>query len=215
MARTSNRKSRAVRIFTNGKRADTQYALSDQLGRIVRRTDVAKTRAMVSLGRRAITFTRAGIVEQFNVRPGLLTNKLRVETTGDSLIVHAHQRRIPLLAFGGRWGGASTPGATASIVRGKSETYTSAFIAKVGKDRRPGIRVRKQLGARRAPRGPLQMLYGPSPYDMVHGYRADAETRTPLGRYKTDVREKVTARLLGYYVGELRRQYALESSRGK
>ena len=50
---------------------------------------------------------------------------------GDFISLWASTRRISLLEFAGRWTGAKSVGATASILVGKRKTYPGAFIADV------------------------------------------------------------------------------------
>jgi len=212
MARLRNRKGQALRFFTNGKRADDVYGLFDHVGRVVRRTEEAAKKARVSTSRRAESFAKEEIQKDFNIRSGLLSGKFRVVDSGDAIRLFASQRRVPLLEFGGRWGGRKTPGATAEIERGNRETFASSFIATVKGKR--AVRVRKKVGDKRVRRGPLKMLYGPSPKDMVTGQRSDPETRNPEGRYPRDLRKRLIARLAAFHIAELRRLYEVESRRG-
>jgi hypothetical protein len=212
MARLTNRKSQAVRFFTNGARAQNAYGLFDQVGQIVRRTDKAAKLARASTARRVQPFAREEVLKVFNVRPGQLNGKFRTVTTGDTVRLFASERRLPLIAFGGKWAGPQSEGATAEIVRGKREVYASSFIAAI--KGLTSIRVRKRTGSRRAPRGPVQILRGPSPRDMVTGLRSDAETRTPMGFYGPAPAQRILARLAEYHIAELRRLYLSEASRG-
>lgn len=200
-------------FYTSGKRADNAYGLFDEVGRIVRRTDKAVGRARASTARRGVSFTRRAVLDQFNIRSGQLTGKLRVVTTGDTIRVFASERPISLIHFGGRWSGRKTTGATAEIERGKRETYPGAFISTI--QGRRAIRVRKKRGSKRVHRGPVQMLHGPSPREMVNGTRRDAETGSPVGRYPGNLREITTQRLADYYITELRRQYQVDLDRGR
>ncbi len=210
--RLPNRKQQAVRFFTNGKRAQNAYGLFDQVGQIVRRADRAAQRAKVSTARRVQPIAREEVLKTFNIRPGHLSKKFRTVTTGDTVRLFASERQFPLIAFGGKWGGMLTPGASAEVVRGNREVFQSSFIASIKGLR--SIRVRKQRGNRRAPRGPLQILRGPSPRDMVTGRRSDPETRSPQGLYANPPAERIIARLAAFHIAELRRLYQLEQSRG-
>jgi len=212
MARLPNRKGQALKFFTNGKRADDRYALFEQVGRIVKQTDVAARRAQASTARRAVSFSRAEVLQNFNVRSAQLSGRYRVVQTGSSIRLFASERRISLIAFGGRWAGKNSPGATAEIERGSRVTYTGSFVRTIQGNR--AIRVRASRGAKRVHRGPVTMLYGPSPRDMITGARTDPETRNPTGRYAGDVGDKIIRRLVVFHVSELRRLYALADARG-
>lgn len=212
MARLPNRKNQAIQIFTNGKRADNAYGLSDLVGQYVGRLDKYKQRAVAGLARRASPAASREVRKTFNVRAGQLTGKIRAVVTNDTVRVYAFDRRIPLIEFGGRWRGIKSPGATASIVRGQQEIYPQSFIATI--QGRKSIRVRQKRGSRRAPRGPVQMLYGPSPREMIIGRKSNAETRDYQGFYSVDPRKAITAELVTYYVGELKRQLEVEARRG-
>ncbi len=212
MARLPNRKQQALKFFTNGKAAQNAYGLFDQVGEIVRRTDRAAQRARASTARRVQPIAREEVLKMFNLKPGQISGKFRTVTTGDTVRLMASQRRLPLIAFGGNWKGPVADGATAEIVRGKRETFDSGFIAEVKGLR--SIRVRERRGSKRALRGPLKMLRGPSPRDMVTGRRTDAEHGTPLGSYGTAPAEKILARLVAYHIDELRRLFAVEAKRG-
>lgn len=212
MARLPNRKQQALKFFTNGKAAQNAYGLYDQVGEIVRRTDRAAQRARASTARRVQPIAREEVLKVFNLKPGQLSGKYRSVVTGDTVRLYASERRLPLLAFGGTWKGPKTDGATAEIVRGKRETFDSGFIAEVKGLR--SIRVRKRTGTKRAPRGPLQILRGPSARDMVTGRRTDPEAGTPLGTYGAPVAQKILARLTAFHIAELRRLYAVEAKGG-
>ncbi len=213
MARARNRKNQAIKFALNGKRADDAYGLSELVGRYVGRVDVAKKRATVSLARRAGPAVSREIRGAFNVRARQLSGKITAKSTGDSLRIYAFDRRIPLMEFGGKWAGRKSPGAMASVLRGQPEIYAHSFIRTVSGLR--SIRVRQQRGGGRVPRGPLQMLYGPSPRDMIIGRRSDPETRAGEGFYPTSVRENVADQLVTFYVGELKRLMDLGVGRGR
>jgi hypothetical protein len=212
VARNRNRKGQAIKISLNGKAAQNAYALSDEVGRFVGRVDVAKKRAAAGLVRRAGPAVSREIRRWFNVRAGQLSGKITAKDTGDSLRIYAFDRRIPLMAFGGKWAGRNSAGATASILRGKSEIYPQSFIRTIQGLR--SIRVRQARGSGRAPRGPVQILYGPSPREMITGRKSDPETRSDLGFYAPRVRDNVTAELVTYYVGEFKRLMDLGIGRG-
>jgi hypothetical protein len=212
VARRPSRKNNALTFFVNGRRAKSLHGITDAAGDVLSRYDVAVTRAVVGLKRRASPAASRAVRAHYGVRAGALTGRFKTEdmTRGrgadkdDAISLWASTRRLPLLDFGGRWSGRRSPGATAEIERGRRTTYDSAFRATVlGKD---AIRVREfeSSRGRRAPRGPLQMLRGPSPFEMV----SNVSGTRPSAR----VRESVLAELTTFYIAELRRQFALSRS---
>lgn len=212
MARNRNRNGQALMFSLNGRRANNAYGLEQLVGRYIGRVDVAKKRAAAGLVRRAGPAVSRNIRKEFNVKASQLRGKITAKDTGDSLRVYAFNRRIPLMAFSGKWGGRRTPGATASVLRGGGEVYQSAFIRNVNGLR--SIRVRKRKGGgKRYGRGPLQMLYGPSPRDMIGGRRSDPENRNDRGFYPTRVREESVAELVQFYVAEIKRLMDVEQNR--
>lgn len=134
----------------------------------------AANRALISTRRKLEPLAKRVIRETYNVKLGDLSGKFQVRTDSDSggefIALSASTRGIPLLNFGGRWGGRKTAGATAQVIRGQSKIYQSAFIATIGGTRKL---VARQLirggGGRRDPRNRLRTLLGPSPFQMVEG----------------------------------------------
>lgn len=207
------KRNQVLRLSVSGKRAGS---IAARIGSVVARTDRATQRAAATAARRAPPIVKRHVTRVFNVRPAALNGRVRASVTGskhkaDTLRVYAHTRRLALMLFGGAWGGTDTAGATASVLRGQQDVYPGAFIAAVGKAKLRSIRVRQRIGSRRAPRGPLQMLYGPSPHDMVTGHRSDPENRNPMGRYPVQLDRAIGADIADVYVAELARQLTLES----
>lgn len=207
MARNRNR---ALSFFVNGRRAQELSGLADPVGKVLSRYDVAVTRATIGLKRRALPSASRAIRAHYNIKAGSLSGKFRIEEFSrgrgadrdDAIAIWASVRKFPLIEFNGRWGGRKTPGATAAIARGEAKTYESAFIATV-RGRR-SIRVRSfESTGRRAGRGPLRMLRGPSPFEMLSGL--DHEPARAVHRAVVD-------ELRVFYTAELRRQFQL--SRG-
>lgn len=210
------KRNQVLRLFVSGRRAGS---IAARVGSVVARTDRATQRAAATAARRAAPIVKRHVTRIFNVKPAALNGRVRAAVTGpknkaDTLRVYAHTRRLALMLFGGAWGGTTTPGATASVLRGQSEIYVGSFIAAVGKKKLRSIRVRKWVGGRRAPRGPLQILSGPSPHDMVTGHRADPENRNPMGRYPVQLDRAIGMDIADVYVAELVRQLALETRNG-
>ncbi len=207
---------RVVKFFTNGRRADSAYGLSEQVGRIVRRTDVARRRAVVSTSRRAGPLAREVLASEYTIDTRHLAGKVKVYDTGDTLHVNASVRRFPLSLFDAHWGGRSTAGATVATRRGQSKTYAGAFIAtgRYRGKRQPTVYTRvagrkrvMQHGRYKGKlRETIRALRGPSTYDMLTEIeRGSAAGKSGSGTY--------TRALRTYYVSELRRQYALEARR--
>ena len=207
---------RAVKFFTNGRRADNAYGLSEQVGRIVRRTDVARRRAVVSTSRRAAPMARDVLAEEYTIAASHLAGKVKVYDSGDALHVNASVRRFPLSLFDAHWGGRSTAGATVATRRGQAKTYAGAFIApgRYRGKRQPTVYTRlagrkrvMQHGRYKGKlRETIRALRGPSTYDMLTEVeRGSAAGKSGSGAYTRALRTN--------YVSELRRQYALEARR--
>lgn len=203
----SNRRNSAFKFFVNGRRAKDLHGLADVAGRVLSAYDTSVIRATVSTRRRAVAMANRAVREQYGIQARSLTGKYRAEMgsrgrrgdRSDFISLWASTRAIPLLAFGGRWGGARTAGAVASIEAGRSKTYDSAFIATI--QGRRAIRVRSFASTgRRHGRGPVRMLYGPSPFEMISGldHRGSrAASEALLGTLRT------------FYLAELSRQFKL------
>lgn len=208
---TVSRRNSALKFYVNGRRAQDLHGLTDVAGRTLSRFDVAVTRAIVGLKRRVAPAASRAVRQQYGVKAGALSKGFKVQdgTRGrrgdrsDYVSLWASTRRIPLLDFGGRWSGRRSRGARASIERGKSKVYDSAFIATI--EGRRAIRVRAFDGTsgKRHGRGPVRMLYGPSAFEMVSGldYRGSVAAR-----------ESVMEELRTFYIAELRRQFNLQGA---
>lgn len=211
MARTRiSRRNSALTLFVNGRRAQDLHGLADDVGNPLSAYDLAVQRAKAGLVRRAGPAASRNIRAQYNVKAGALTNKLRVEegTRGrrgdedDLLSIWASTRRISLIDFGGRWNGRRSPGATAQVQRtGGRRVYSHAFIATVKGRRAIRVRTTDSTG-RRVGRGPLRMLRGPSPYEMLSGITGEHPS--------LEARRATVAELMAFYASELRRQYQLQ-----
>jgi hypothetical protein len=212
MPRLRNKKSQALRFFTNGKRADDAFGLSTLVGQLVRRTDTATKRAVATTARRLEPIAKRTVVTRYNIAATKLQGKFSVTTTGDSIRLFASERRVPVIQFGGRWGGINTPGATAQIERGgPQQVFAGAFISTV--KGLQSIRERTIRGGKRAPRGPLILLRGPSPRDMVTGSRKDQRGNL-ISRLPEPPGVAIVNQLREIYITELQRQIALGVRRG-
>lgn len=224
MAR-QNKKSRVVKFYTNGKLADDRYALFERVGQIVRRSDIATKRAVASTARRIMPIAREEVRQVFNVRPSVLNKRFRVEVTGASIFLHATSYRPPLIAFGGKWDGPSSAGATAEVEIGRRETYPGAFIApgriagknqKVIYQRKRGQkRVQKYGRYKGKLREPIRVLRGPSAYEMATGFIDGLGSLRFGGRNVTPPAVTILARVTEYHITELRRLFAVEMSHGR
>jgi len=208
-ARPSRRNS-ALRWYVNGKRARNLDGLQTAAGGVLSAYDTAVSRAVVGLKRRTLPAVSRAVRANYNVKARSLAGRVRAEmgTAGgarersDFLSIWASTRQISLLDFGGRWGGRKSEGATAAITRGGVKTYRSAFIATVKGLR--AIRVRSFVSTgRRAGRGPLRILRGPSPFEMLSGLDRAPSVAT---------RRSVLAELTDFYTSELRRQFRLNAN---
>lgn len=213
MARLRNKKEQVIRIFTNGKRANDAFRLERFVGRLVKATDTSVKRAVVSTSRAAVPIAKKEVVAAFNIQASKVADAFKVINTRDTIRLFASDRRIAAIDFGGVWGGIQSSGATAVIERGGSpQIFRGAFINNV-KGRR-SIRERMIKGGKRAPRGPLVIIRGPSPKQMILGQKTD-QKRNITGTYSTQPVRTVAAQIRVIYIDELRRQFGLEALRGR
>jgi len=212
----ASRRNSALKIYVNGRVADGFYGLSKRVGQTVSRMSVASQRAQASLARRVQPLTKSEVRKVYGIKASALTSRMRLETgtrkQSDYLSIWASTRKLPLIDFGGSWGGRRTPGAVASILAGARKTYGGAFIATVGWRGTSGgavkdgtssrnIYVRSQgPDGRRVGRGPLRMLKGPSVFEMI---------ATQGSGRGLPVAATILPQLQDYYVSELTRQIAL------
>lgn len=136
----------------------------------------ADARSNASVRRRFEPAAKRAIREVYNVRASDLTGRFTVRSGldqgGEYLALNASLKKLPLIGFGGRWGGRKTAGATADIQKGKRKVYASAFIARIGGQRR--LVVRQFSRDATAPSGrdgrrKLRSLTGASAFQMVTG----------------------------------------------
>ena len=138
----------------------------------------ADKRAVATVRRRFEPAAKRLVRETYNVRSGDLSGKFRVAVSelsgaGTVLRLNASTYKTPLAAFGGRWTGRKSPGATAAIGKGQGrKVYDSAFIAPINGQRWMLVRQfssGSHLKSGRDPRSKLKRLAGPSPLQMVRG----------------------------------------------
>lgn len=162
----------------------------------------AADRAIASVGRKVQPEAKRDIRLRYGIRASALNNKFRAvqgkSRGGDPYVgVWASSRQIGLLEFQGRWRGRESAGAEAQIKLGNRKTYKHAFTARVqGKE---AIRVRAFVSGssgKRHGRGPMRMLRGPSPFEMLLG---------------EDMRngQVVASKLTTFFSSEIRRQIEL------
>lgn len=146
---------------------------------------------------------KRAIREDYGVRAGALSGKFRVMTGADSVgefvALGASTKRIPLIDFGGRWGGKArssrgtwAQSATAAVQVGRRKVYQSAFIRTVGGSRQVLERQINRATGKRDPRSRLRRLMGPSPFVMIEGPNGTAE--------------KLRNEAIEFHAGEFRRQ---------
>lgn len=124
-------------------------------------------RAKATLRRRLATETRRLVSQEYGVSTRELGKRITTESDSSGVTVFGTTPRVPLIKFGGRYGGKRTAGATAEILRGTRKTYGSAFLSKgkkniVARGLKPGSN-------QRYGRLPVVVLHGPSPKSMVLG----------------------------------------------
>lgn len=136
----------------------------------------ADSRSIASVRRRFEPAAKKAIRDVYNVKAsdlgGRFTVRSGADAGGEYLALNASTKRLPLIGFGGRWGGRKTVGATAGIQIGRRKVYASAFIAKVGGQLRMVVRQFSRdatAPSGRDGRRKLRTLTGPSAYQMVMG----------------------------------------------
>ncbi len=150
------------------------------------KTAIAKAdgKSIASVRRRFEPAAKRAIREVYTVRAGDLGGRFSVRSglgdEGEYLSLNASTKKLPLIGFGGRWGGRKTAGATAGIQVGQRKVYASAFIARVGGRRR--MLVRQFSRDATAPSGrdgrrKLRTLTGASAFQMVMGEGEVVATR--------------------------------------
>lgn len=167
----------------------------------------ADARSAISVRRRFEPAAKRALREIYNVRVSDLTGRFTVRTgadeNGEYISLNASTKKLPLYGFFGHWGGRKTAGATALIQKGARKVYKSAFIAKVGGQRRMVVRQFSRdatAASGRDGRRKLLTLTGPSAFQMVMG--------------QGDVVAKRLAREMNAYRGsELIRQLKLARQR--
>lgn len=142
------------------------------------KTAIAKadSRSIASVRRRFEPAAKRAIREVYTVRAGDLSGRFSVRSglgeEGEYLSLNASTKKLPLIGFGGRWGGRKTAGATAGIQVGMRKVYTSAFIARIGGQRRMVVRQFSRdatTPSGRDGRRKLRTLTGASAFQMVMG----------------------------------------------
>lgn len=203
----------AVKFYTSGRAAKNLHGITNTVDGVLNAWDNATLRAVSGLRRRAVPAAVRAVRANYNVKASTVRSRVRLEggtrrprrrDRSEFISIWASTRRLSLLEFSGRWGGRRTKGARAQVVRGSSKVYTSAFIATVQGLRAIRVRQLDRGTNKRHGRGPLQMLRGPSPFEMLSG--VDYE---PARRSRDAVLEELTT----FYRSELRRQWALQRNR--
>lgn len=197
--------ARRTRTFVRAYNAEAMARVRAHLeGYSEAQLNRAAQRAGVGVVRKAQPIAKRDIRERYGVKASLLNGTLKATQANDRqhrpyIGVWASSRRISLIHFGGRWRKKSK-GATAAVKLGQRKTYDSAFIATV--EGRKAVRVRSYRAGslKRHGRGPLRMLYGPSPFEML------------LGEHLRNG-ERIAGKLLEFYSTEIARQIELIRSR--
>jgi len=108
----ASRRNSALKIYVNGRVADGFYGLSKRVGQTVSRMSVASQRAQASLARRVQPLTKREVRKVYGIKASALTSRMRLETgtrkQSDYLSIWASTRKLPLIDFGGSWGGRRT-----------------------------------------------------------------------------------------------------------
>ncbi|MGH8039178.1 MAG: hypothetical protein ACREPD_15670 [Stenotrophomonas sp.] len=167
------------------------------------KTSIAKadSRSIASVRRRFEPAAMKAVREVYTVRAGYLKGRFTVRSGqddgGEYLSLNASTGKLALIGFGGRWGGRKTPGATAGIQVGKRKVYASAFIAKIGGQRRMVVRQFSRdatAPSGRDGRRKLRTLTGASAFQMVMGQGEVVATQ--LARQMNEYRSNELVRQL-------------------
>lgn len=113
-------------------------------------------RAVSTLRRRIGPEANRELAEDLNLPARQISQRTHVTGGQDFVEVTGSGHAIPLSLFSAKWGGRSTPGATAQVFRsGDRRTYVSTFIAK------GVVYTRAKKGTKRVGRLPIRQLFGP------------------------------------------------------
>ena len=130
-------------------------------------TSQALKRAAGTLARRLPVEARRDIQGEYALQAGRVTRDLSATSDVGAVVLTGKARAIGLVEFGGKWGGAKSPGASAQVfVAEGRHNYGGTFIAK-GKNGARQIFDRVPAGGKRAPRLPIKTLYGPNVAQML------------------------------------------------
>lgn len=218
MSGTHQNRNRVVRFLTSGRISDSKHGLSGLVGAAVKKGEDAARKAAASTARKASPFAKALLTSRYSLPPSQITNRISTRVDPQTLHVDASILKFPLAMFRGRWGGRSTPGATASVLLAQTKTYSGAFMA-TGRfrgvsmplifSRKRGRKVRMQHGRYKGKmRERIVVNRGPSVNDMLTG-------RDDSGRaVGENLTEELTAQLFTFYVSELKRLYAAVNANG-
>jgi hypothetical protein len=180
MARNPNVRGRqVVRFFTTARRAQVSFGLPDYVRGVIKRYDTAKLEAVKVVSDIAPALATRRILENYTISAAELVDRVRTANTPDTFRLFASSLRFPLAMFNGRWGGSTSAGASAEIVRGRGKIYPRAFMAQ-GRfrgrrmllifTRARGQKVRMTYGSHKGElRERLIHLRGPSTYQMLTG----------------------------------------------
>jgi len=166
------------------KQADGFDRLASQLQERVTK------RAVVTLARRLGPQTNRLIAAELNLSTRQVGQRVTVTNGGDYVEVTASGKPVPLSAFGAKWGGPSSAGATVQIFRDSApRTLVSTFI------RAGAVLVRKFVGSKRAGRLPVRPLAGPAIASLLLG-RGPHQIDQPLDYFAQQTLDAEVARLV-------------------
>lgn len=194
--------SRRTSTFVRAYNRDAINAVRAHLGQFSEANlQKAADRALASMIRKVQPEAKRDIRARYGVKASALNGQFRTVQgkgrKGDPYLgLWASSRRIGLIEFQGRWGGRRTKGAVAQVRLGQQKTYQSAFITTIQGKKAIRHRPLDISTGKRVHRGPLKMLRGPSPFEMLLG---------------EDMRNGalISKTLTTYYSAEIRRQMEL------
>ncbi len=124
-------------------------------------------RVQGTLARRLPVEARRDMQREYALPARRLTEGLRTRREAEAVVLVGSKRGIGLIEFGGRWGGAKTPGASARVFASEAaHNYGGTFIARLRGGGRQ-IVSRAIVNGKRAGRLPIGTLYGPSVAQML------------------------------------------------
>ena len=138
-----------------------------RLGLTAKAVATLETRLKGTLRRRMVVEAKRDMAAETLVPKDRLAADLGGRTTESGVEIVGRRRGIGLINYAGEWGGRTSPGATAQVIRGERETIKGAFVAPLGNARQIVKRVGPKVIATKGrykgqKRQRIEVEYGPS-----------------------------------------------------